>query len=439
MSPKKKPKTNPKAEELPGTEQDRLRKSVWKAINLIQANQLYVHSRTLEVKLGSKKKRVLPEILTVCVLNALTPNSAMLLVGGHGGGKTSLVKILGRMFTGLTLDQVEQGIVRGHPQLTEEKLIATLKIAKLLKDGVEEVVWRDFVTHFWKIVDEVNRLTPYAQDILLSLLAEGRVKYYDFVTWVPQYCLFATINPQDVGTFELSLPFLDRFGISIPISMPTSHDLSIILNSQDEKYHGYDELVQVPQILETADLMEIWHYVDRVKAPQEVDDLIHAIVREFSLCDRIDKGNSDRLKPGAGLCSGCHFDVVESVCNKVESILSVRVAKDLLRYSKALTWLLALGEVTPNIVLAIAPYVVVHRSKFVERELNQDPYFGDKLEYARHLLHLIRKRFATRETCYNAVESFRNGNGSDEDIKVLQRYMNNDLIVKHDLLPLAAS
>ncbi len=420
-------------------DQVRLRKSVWKAINLIQANQLHVHSRTFEVRLAAKNKKTLPEILTICVLNALTPNSAMLLIGGHGGGKTSLVKILGRMFTGLSLHQVEEGIIRGHPQLTEEKLIGTLKIAKLLKEGIEEVVWRDFVKHFWKIVDEVNRLTPYAQDILLSLLAEGRVKYYDAVMEIPQYCLYATINPQDVGTFDLSLPFLDRFGISIPITMPTSHDLSIILDSQDEKYHGYDELVQVPQVLTTPDLMEIWYYVDRVKAPREVDDLIHAIVREFSLCDRVDKGNAERLKPGAGLCADCHFDVPESICNKTESILSVRVAKDLLRYAKALSWLCELSEVTIGIVLAVAPYVIMHRAKFIEREINKDPFFGDKLAYARYLIELVKKKFSNRAGCYDAVQKFREGDGTTADFKVLQNFGNNDLIVKHDMMPLADS
>ncbi len=421
------------------SDQVRLRKSVWKAINLIQANQLHVHSRTFEIKLSTKNKKTLPEILTICVLNALTPNSAMLLIGGHGGGKTSLVKILGRMFTGLSLHQVEEGIIRGHPQLTEEKMIGTLKIAKLLKEGTEEVVWRDFIKQFWKIVDEVNRLTPYAQDILLSLLAEGRVKYYDAVMEIPQYCLYATINPQDVGTFDLSLPFLDRFGIAIPITMPTSHDLSIILDSQDEKYHGYDELVQVPQVLNIPDLMEIWYYVDRVKASREVDDLIHAIVREFSLCDRVDKGNAERLKPGAGLCAGCHFDVAESICNKTESILSVRVAKDLLRYSKALTWLCDLSEVTPNIVLAVAPYVVMHRSRFVDRELNKDPFFGDKLAFARHLIEHVRKKFLNRADCYDVVQKFREGKGDPADFKSLTNYEKNDLIVKHDLLPLAES
>ncbi|TFF83753.1 MAG: hypothetical protein EU552_02745 [Promethearchaeota archaeon] len=188
-------------------EEESLRKKVWNTINLIQANQLFVHSKNLRVKYYVKDKKktsvkILPEILSLCVLNALVPNSAMLLVGGHGGGKTTLVKLLGRMFTGMRLDEIESSIVRGHPQLTEEKLTGTLKLGKLMKDGVEEVVWRQFITSFWKIIDEVNRLTPYSQDILLSLLAEGKVKYYDAITTIEKYTLYATINPQDVGTFE---------------------------------------------------------------------------------------------------------------------------------------------------------------------------------------------------------------------------------------------
>jgi len=96
-----------------------LRLKVWRIINLIQANQLFVHSQNINVAYtpeNKKKveKRSLPEILTICMLNALVPNSAMLLVGGHGGGKTTLVKILGRMITGNSLSEIESSIVRGH-------------------------------------------------------------------------------------------------------------------------------------------------------------------------------------------------------------------------------------------------------------------------------------------------------------------------------------
>lgn len=420
-------------------EESALRKKVWKIINLTQANQLFVHSKNLDIKYFDEetkknKLRVLPEILTICILNTLVPNSAMLLIGGHGGGKTSLTKLLGRMFTANSLHEIESSIIRGHPQLTEEKLVGTLKLGKLMHEGEEEVVWRQFVMNFWKIIDEVNRLTPYAQDILLSLLAEGTVKYYDSIINISKYCLFATINPQDVGTFELSNPFLDRFGISVPISMPGSHDLGLILTGKDEKYSGFDELIQVPKILTIDELMEIWYYVNKLPSTTGVNNYMHAIIREFTLCDRIDKGNMEDLKPSTGLCPGCHFNTVQNVCNKIDSILSVRVAKDLLRYSKALAWLLGINQIDINIVNTIAPYVISHRASFVKRELEKSPYWGSKYDFSKNLLNIIQKRFKTREICYKIAERFRVGNPEKTDITELKKYQKNDLIVKYDLI-----
>ena len=421
-------------------EENLLRKKVWKIINLIQANQLFVHSKNLEIKYFNEdseqvKTQILPEILSLCVLNALVPNSAMLLIGGHGGGKTTICKLLGRMFTGSSLQEIENSIIRGHPQLTEEKLVGTLKLGKLMHDGEEVVVWRQFITNFWKVIDEVNRLTPYAQDILLSLLAEGTVKYYDEITTIQKYCLYATINPQDVGTFELSQPFLDRYGISVPISMPTSSDLELILKGKDEKYSGWDELIQVPKVLTIDELMEIWYFVNKIPFENKVNNYIHAIVREFTLCDRIDKGNSGNLKSSKGLCSGCHFDTTQNICNKIDSILSVRVAKDLLRYSKALTWLMNLNKIDVNIVNTIAPYVISHRVIYSNRELDKAPYWGNRYEFSRGILNLIQKKFINREICYQITEKFRDGIAEKEELTTLKNYKKNDLIVKFDLLP----
>ncbi|MBY9008122.1 MAG: AAA family ATPase [Candidatus Lokiarchaeota archaeon] len=421
-------------------EESNLKKKVWKIINIIQSNQLFIHSKNLDIKYypeGKKRieKKILPEILTICILNALVPNSAILLIGGHGGGKSSLVKLLGRMFTSKSLADIENAIVRGHPQLTEEKLVGTLRLGKLMKDGVEEVIWKSFIIEFWKIIDEVNRLTPYTQDILLSLLAEGTVKYYDSVYNIDKFCLYGTINPQDIGTFKLSKPFLDRFGISIPISMPASQDLKLILTGKDEKYSGYDESIQVPGILKIDELMEIWYQVNQIQIKEDANNYIHAIVREYTLCDRIEKGHNNKLKPSTGLCSGCHFNTNQNVCNKIDTILSVRVAKDLLRYSRALAWLLNIKLIDVLIVNIIAPYVIAHRSEYSEREIEKAPYWGDKYFFTKELLSLIQNKFIKRKICYEITSNFRNGIQNEEELNELKKFRTNDLIVKYDLYP----
>ncbi|MHA2077472.1 MAG: AAA family ATPase [Candidatus Thorarchaeota archaeon] len=423
---------------------DKLRKQVLNVIATVESRGLFVHSSDLEIRYSSsstKKKPVkttkLPLIVGTCVLNALVPRSAMLLVGGHGGGKTTLAKLLGRMMTGKSLDEVENGILRGHPQLTEEKMIATLKPGPLMKDGVEVVIWRSFVTGFWKIIDEVNRLTPHAQNILLSLLAEGELKYYDEIKQCEEYCLYATLNPADAGTFEIGPPFLDRFGIAVPITMPTVNDLELILASRDDRLFGYDELWQVPAVLSEEDLLTIWNLADKVTVSPEASEFMRSVVREFGACIRADKSQSTGLTVETGLCDGCHFNTAKSVCNKVIIPLSVRAAKDLNRYSKAAAWLVGATEVSVEIVKSLAPLVFWHRTRYVRDELDRSPYYGDLYEYTKHLVELAASRFAQRTPAITIMESLKQGKESKEALEDLKEMGKSDLLVRLDHITLA--
>lgn len=417
-----------------------LRRKVLDVINTVESHGLFVHDSRLTVRHGGDNGSEvweLPLVVTLAVLNALVPRGAMLLYGGHGGGKTTLAKVLGRMMTGTYLSEVEEATVRGHPQLTEEKMIATLKPGRLLKDGVEEVVWRRFVTSFWKIVDEVNRLTPYTQNILLSLLAEGRVKFYDAVYECDHFVLYATMNPQDPGTFEVGLPFLDRFGIAVPITMPSVTEIPFILAGQDEKLYGYDPYYQVPQILSIEELLSIWRLVDSVPVDEEAKLFVGNIMSEFSACERVSKENVTLLRPDTGLCDGCHFNVERSVCNKVSTPLSVRAAKDILRYSRALSWLLGLDKVTVDVVYAIAPFVVWHRVRYPEKLLLEEPYYGDQLKFTINIVRLVRERFAARRKALEVFERLKVGDGDEKELKTLEEWGRSDLVVKVEVAPKA--
>jgi hypothetical protein len=221
--------------------------------------------------------------------------------------------------------------------------------------------------------------------------------------------------------------------------MPTSTDLELILVGKDEKYSGRDEVLEVPKILTLDELMEIWHYVNRIPFNESVNNYIHAIIREYTLCARIDKGNSEDLKPSTGLCSGCHFNTPQNICNSVDSILSVRAAKDLLRYSKALTWLMNLKEIDINVVNSIAPYIISHRVIYSKRELDKSPFWGNKYEFSKNMLTQIQKKYINREICYQIVEKYSQGVAKDSDFAEMKNYEKNDLIVKYDLIPFATN
>ncbi|TFG11288.1 hypothetical protein EU537_12815 [Candidatus Thorarchaeota archaeon] len=424
------------------TASEALREVVWRVISTVGSRGLFVHSDELEIRhQGKSRKRAsisrLPLIVGACVLNALVPRSAMLLVGGHGGGKTTLLKVLGRMLTGKGLQEIEDGMLRGHPQLTEEKMVATLRPGPLMKEGVEVVVWRRFVTDFWKIIDEVNRLTPHTQNILLSMLAEGELKYYDEVKRCDEYCLYATMNPSDSGTFDLAPPFLDRFGIAAPITMPTTEDLELILSSRDEKLFGYDELWQVPALAEEEDLLTIWNLADKIPLSENASAYLRSIVREFGACVRVDKSQSHNLTIETGLCDGCHYNTAKSVCNKVIIPLSVRAAKDLNRYSKAAAWLVGATEVSVEIVKSLAPLVFWHRTTFSQNDLEASPYYGNAYEFMRHLIELASSRFAQRESALKILKRLKTGEGKDEDLNKLKEMGKSDLLVRIDYLDLA--
>jgi MoxR-like ATPase len=421
------------------TPSERLRDLVTSVITTVESRGLFVHSTDLEIKYVESSAKTnltkstrLPLIVGTCVLNALVPRSAMLLVGGHGGGKTTLVKILGRMMTGKSLDEIEDSILRGHPQLTEEKMVATLKPGPLLKDGIEVVVWRDFVTGFWKIIDEVNRLTPYSQNILLSLLAEGEVKYYDEVKRCEEYCLYATLNPADAGTFDIGPPFLDRFGIAVPITMPTVSDLELILATRDERLFGFDELWQVPAILTEESLLTVWNLADKIPVSVDASEYMRSLIREFGACIRADKSQSSGLTVETGLCDGCHFNTTKSVCNKVVIPLSVRAAKDLNRYSKAAAWLVGAQEVSIEVVKSIAPLVFWHRTKFVRDESERSPFYGDIYAFTGHLVELASARFAQRTAAVDIINQLKHGRQSKEALEQLKEMAKSDLIVQLD-------
>jgi hypothetical protein len=115
------------------------------------------------------------------------------------------------------------------------------------------------------------------------------------------------------------------------------------------------------------------------------------------------------------------------------------VAKDLLRYSKALTWLLNLEKIDINLVKTIAPYVISHRVKYTTRELEKSPHWGNPYDFSKSILDTIQKRFINRADCYLITERFRDGEPKSDDLTTLKNYQKNDLIVKYDLIPFVNS
>lgn len=424
-----------------------------RALDKIRLGNLYVHNDELpdvNFTTPSLKSRKVYLVETLAVINALVDRGTMLLYGGHGSGKTTLAKYLGQVFYKLSKDAIEDCILRGHPQLTEEKILGSLDIAQLTRakelnaNKKVDVIWNDFVDSPWKIIDELNRLSPYAQNILLSLLAESSVKYHNESKRLPNFSLYATMNPKDEGNFIMSLPFLDRFALALPITMPDYESLSTI--GKKDKSSKQDDLANY---LNAFDLKIAQEEVKDIRYSEEAELFINVIISSYRLCDRISKESNDSITVEKGLCNGCHFNAPEKVCNKVIHPLSVRVKEDLYRYGKALAWYLGDTEVQPNHIKVLAPYMIWHRSslsKSFKNELKEGRFesgifsLNIELDSTKELIEKISFEFEGLLPLLKKFERVKKGKllleEFQEFVKTIKQSNNNFLITIKEIVPI---
>ena len=428
-----------------------------RSLDRLRNDSLYVHNDELpgaSFYSDRLKGRKVYLVETLAVINALVERGTMMLFGGHGGGKTTLAKYLGQIFCHLTKDKIEDCILRGHPQLTEEKILGSLDFAQITnnkplnKYGKIDVVWNSFVDSKWKIIDEINRLSPYAQNILLSLLAEGTVKYQDESRIIPPFTLYATLNPKDNANEELSLPFKDRFALALPITMPDYDSFSTIgkrdKNSRDK----------LEEYLPNIDLSEVQKDIKSISYTSEAELFINYIIASYRLCMRASKESNDTLSVDKNLCENCRMKREEKVCNKIKQPLSVRVKEDLYRYGKALAWFLGAPQVTTEHIMTLAPYMIWHRTvlskKFTlslteawkdessKKHLN-DFITNIDLNGTRTLIQLIKKEFDGVKHLLEKFEEVKTGKLSQTEFDAFLSEASsstyNSLILNAEILP----
>ncbi|KAA6343087.1 hypothetical protein EZS27_009218 [termite gut metagenome] len=422
-----------------------------KALDKIRFSNLYVHNDVLQdahFTTDQLKNRKVYLVETLAVINALVDRGTMVLYGGHGGGKTTLVKYLGQVFYQLSKDEIEDCILRGHPQLTEEKILGSLDISqltgakKLNQNDKIDIIWNDFVDSSWKIIDELNRLSPYAQNILLSLLAESSVKYHNESRRLPNFSLYATMNPKDESNFTMSLPFLDRFALALPITMPDYESLSTI--GKKDKSFKQDDLLNY---LNKFDLKSVQDEVRDMKYSEDAELFINFIISSYRLCDRISKESNEAITVEKGLCKGCHYDAPRKVCNKIIHPLSVRVKEDLYRYGKALAWFLGDEEVTTSHIKILAPYMIWHRSSLNKSFKHRKERFEEgnftvnvDLDATKEIIDMIDSEFEGLKIYLKRFEEVKKGklhvSEFDNFAAEINNPNNNFLITDKEIIPL---
>ena len=375
--------------------------------------------------------------LYFCLANACLRSRAILLYGGMGANKTTLINLLGASFLGLELDRMEDLMVTGHPEQTEEKIVGFLDPRQWTgqKEGPVQVLWTDWAGSRWKLINEINRFPSGKQNLFLEILQKRRISYAGQVCQPGETCYFATMNPEFSATYPLDQALLDRISACVPAYQPDF--LAGLLLSERER-EVRDLAGMLPRFTE-SEFSSLPQLVAGKPLSSQVELAVLCLIRDFTLCERApsyDKTQLSGSKPSLGLCSGCHYhNNPEAICWQADEGLSDRVRQDLRIFCRAFAFLLD-RQADLEILRAIAPYVIWHRINPMTSVLEKPPYFGvGKLAYVASLVNKSIDRTMNERREMNLIYS----HAMDREISASQAIEElssfDDPIARMDFIP----
>ncbi len=358
------------------------RKKIEALIESLEDLRLHVGRKDLVVG----DERVNPQLFFL-LANGCLRNRAVLLYGGMGANKTTLVNLVGSSFLSLSLGAVEDLMVTGHPEQTEEKIVGFLDPRQWSRGaGAIEMLWTPWARSRWKLINEINRFPSGKQNLFLEIIQKRKLSYAGQVLEPGDTCYFATMNPEFSATYPLDEALLDRISASVPAMQP-DFLAGIALAEREREVHDLAE--ELPR-LSSQEFDALPNLVSEVELAPQAELAILCLLRDFTLCERapgFDKTQLSGTKPSKGLCHDCHyFNNPEVLCWQVDEGLSDRVRQDLRAFCRAIAFLLN-RDADLEVLRAVAPYVIWHRVTPSGSMLNRPPYYGArKLSFVAELV-----------------------------------------------------
>ena len=198
----------------------------------------FIYQRLTRTVIGSEE----PAFLMIV---GLLSDGHMLIQGAPGIGKTTLAETLAKSIDG------SFSRVQFTPDLLSSDLLG-YSIYHQGKEAFEFVCGPVFGNVL--LADEINRTSPRIQSALLECMNERQVSI-DGVTrpLSPPFMVIATQNSiHSTGTFALPEPQLDRFLISVNMTLPDRNTQSkiLMLHAQNnESDEGNEELIDVNELV----------------------------------------------------------------------------------------------------------------------------------------------------------------------------------------------
>ncbi|BDS06965.1 magnesium chelatase [Oceaniferula spumae] len=255
------------------------------------------------------------------LLTALLAKGHALIEGAPGVGKTALAQTLANGIGG-TFKRI---------QFTPDLLPSDILGYHLYKqhNGEFEFVPGPVFSNLL-LADEINRTSPRVQSALLEAMNEGQVSIDGSTRELQNpFLVVATQNvTSSTGTFPLPEPQLDRFLLSIPMSLP---DAEIQRNILDAHAAGEINGASRDPLLEPAEIIDLQNQAAQIPVSKALNAYL------IDLCETV------RRAAGGG------------------HTISVRASLALMRAAQASAFLDGQSAVHPDHVQAIFPHVMRHR------------------------------------------------------------------------------
>lgn len=276
----------------------------------IQKIQL-LHDRLTETVLGSDEPSTL-------LLIALLAKGHALIEGAPGIGKTSLAQSLASCFGGIfkriqfTPDLLPSDILGYHLYRQHNGEF----------DFIQGPVFSNLL-----LADEINRTSPRVQSALLEAMNESQVTIDGNThALTAPFMVIATQNDtSSTGTFPLPEPQLDRFLLSIPMSLPSRSTQEKILLGQLETPNTEESF------LSSEDVISLQQAATQIPLTETLSGYI------ISLCETIRHLSAN------------------------ENAVSVRGSLALLHAAQAYALITHSDHVLPDHVQYVFPHVMRHR------------------------------------------------------------------------------
>jgi len=409
--------------------------------------------------------------LLLALLTSVLRNGTMILYGSPGSGKTTSAEFVGAFVHGAILEEtfgdgrgdfrvmeaIHEATIHGHQELTEEKMIGRPHLGKLMRDGEEDIIPRKFVLSPFRMVDEVNRLTPGRTNNLLEMMDRGFSIYGDSKIYAAEGATFLTANFRDVASSDLTPPFLDRLDVGVFAPTLNPYFLEMAGGGEDRKLTG-DEEAYVKRLrremgveITRDDLELIRSEIAAVEVDPEALYILYNFISELNGCalaspdiERKSKGFAWFVKPpvlcaqvddgghpGGGHLGGCHYHNTENICYKTENEVSVRAGKTIERYAKALAWFRGRDRAGLEEVEAVVPFVLWFKLIPTDRAWAEHP------EFMNDRIALVKDLFATSRNHY--LKSRRMIKTLDGVLELFERSLNNEAVDPELVLEALAS